>query len=141
MPQAYERLSNDEIIQYETRRREEVERKTTEHRSLSLLSIGQEVYVQDHKTSRWKFKGTIVGIRNRSRSYYVMVDGRRKLRNRRFLRPIEELEKSEGPCSKIQLDKSERLHSAFDQVEEPAAEAQSIRRSTRRKKKIIHYES
>ena len=129
MPQAYERLSNDEITQYETRRREEVERKTTEHRSLSLLSIGQEVYVQDHKTSRWKFKGTIVGIRNRSRSYYVMVDGRRKLRNRRFLRPIED------------LDKSERPHSAFNQVKEPAADTQLARRSTRHKKKTVRYAS
>ena len=89
MPQAYNRLSNEEINQYDSRRREEVEKKQIDRRSLQPLSVGQAVHIQNNKTLRWDSEGTIVGIRKKSRSYYVNIDGRRKLRNRIFLRPIE----------------------------------------------------
>ena len=95
LPQAYRRLSNEELEKFETLRREEVEARSRKKgsRNLPPLCIGQVVAIQDPISSRWDSRGTIKRILNKKRSYLVDIDGRKFLRNRRFLQPclIQEL--------------------------------------------------
>ena len=93
VPQAYRRLSNEEIDSFDERRREG-EMEVKKPRSMPQLKVGQEVLVQNPKSSlptskRWETKGTIVKKRSR-RSYIINIDGREYLRNRRFLKPYPE---------------------------------------------------
>merc|ERR1712020_191772 len=108
LPQAYKRLSDEEVEYHENRRREEVEdaAKKRSHRSLPPLSIGQLVLIQHPITNRWTSRGTITEKRSRGRSYYVDIDGKQFLRNRRFLRPclnqdLPHYEEEETPVESI----------------------------------------
>ena len=60
-------------------------------KSLSRLPLGMMVMLQDRptgtKTGRWSRKGIIVEVKRGRNTYKVEADGRRYLRNRRFLRP------------------------------------------------------
>ena len=60
-------------------------------RSLTRLPVGTLVVLQDRpvgaKTGRWSQKGTIVEIKKKRNTNLVEADGRKYLRNRRFLRP------------------------------------------------------
>ena len=88
LPQAYRRLSNEEIKSFEERREGEVEARYSKKgpRNLPQLCVGQLVVVQNPKTGRWESRGVIEKARSR-RSYLVNINGRQFLRNRRFLRP------------------------------------------------------
>jgi hypothetical protein len=56
------------------------------------LTDGQRVRLQDPLSKRWDALGTIVGVRAQGRSYIVERDGggRPLVRNRRYIKPIEE---------------------------------------------------
>ena len=58
-------------------------------KDLPQLQIGTKVRVQDSKTKRWSAQGIIKDIRDNGRSYQVEVDGKLKLRNRKFLKPVK----------------------------------------------------
>ena len=49
------------------------------------LYVGQPVLAQHVLTKRWDQRGTIIENRDNGRSYLVQMNGRRYLRNRRFL--------------------------------------------------------
>ena len=60
--------------------------------SLSTLDIGQRVLIQTPPSKSWDKKGHITAIRPTDRSYHVEFDsGKTSVRNRKFLRPINEL--------------------------------------------------
>ena len=55
---------------------------------LEPLEIGDNVVVQDPKTSAWSGKGTVHGKRDNGRSYIIdLAEGGRQIRNRRQIRP------------------------------------------------------
>ncbi|CAB4046036.1 Hypothetical predicted protein, partial [Paramuricea clavata] len=59
--------------------------KTT--RKLKQLHVNDEVWIQDHKTGKWRERGTITSIRKDGHSYVIVLpNGWRSIRNRRFLR-------------------------------------------------------
>ena len=137
LPQAYERLSNEEIRFFEAQRRKEVvDGAKGSSRSLPPLSIGQLVLIQDPKTNKWTSRGTITEIRAKGRSYYVNIDGKKKLRNRRFLRPclnqqLPHLQKG-SPISEGK---------PIQDTELSTTEAQPMRRSHRDRKKTVRFEA
>ena len=142
LPQAYRRLSNEELERFETLRREEVEKrnKRRHFRSLPPLVVGQIVSVQNPITNRWDSRGTIVKVRDRSRSYLVDINGTEYLRNRKFLRPclIQELPHlAPDPPEVIPILATPK------EEEVPTREVEGVplptRRSTRRPKKIVRY--
>ena len=55
---------------------------------MSLLHPGQNVLIQDPKTSLWSSTGTIISIRPDKLSYDVLIADRQFLRPRRLLRPM-----------------------------------------------------
>ena len=52
------------------------------------LHVGQPVIAQHVLTKCWDQRGTIIENRDNGRSYLVQMNGRKYLRNRRFLRPL-----------------------------------------------------
>ena len=56
--------------------------------SLPLLSPGQDVYMQDSKSSAWDRRGVISSVPPDKLSYVVQCDGRYFTRPRRLLRPV-----------------------------------------------------
>ena len=89
LPEAYQRISDHDFKEAEIIRGEE-RRKTKERTPSSpksSLDIGEKVLIQHWRTRRWDLSGVIVEKRNR-RSYLVEAEnGKRYLRNRKFLRP------------------------------------------------------
>ena len=53
---------------------------------LPQLTIGDKVRVQDPKSGQWLHQGAIVTVRENGRSYEIEINGKRYLRNRRYLR-------------------------------------------------------
>ena len=149
MPQAYNRLSNDEIDQLDARRREEVKNAKKDHRGLPHLTIGQLVIIQDPKTHRWVSRGKVTAVRKRNRSYVVDINGRSYLRNRRFLRPCLNQDLPHHDEDQISHPSDEdRVGDLIDEVrvESPTGclsedKTKPIRRSCRKKKKTVRYES
>ena len=90
-PEAYMRVSDSKFKEHEARRghrlRHEKNRVDQSSHTLEPFQPGEAVLVQDPKTSRWSTEATIISRRNK-RSYIVEVDGRKFLRNRRFIRPV-----------------------------------------------------
>jgi len=89
LPEAYQRISDHDFKEAEIIRGEE-RRKTKERTPSSpksSLDIGEKVLIQHWRTRRWDLSGVIIEKRNR-RSYLVEAEnGKRYLRNRKFLRP------------------------------------------------------
>ena len=149
MPQAYNRLSNDEIDQLDARRREEVKNAKKDHRGLPHLTIGQLVIIQDPKTHRWVSRGKVTAVRKRNRSYVVDINGRSYLRNRRFLRPCLNQDLPHHDEDQISHPSDEdRVGDLIDEVrvESPTGclsedKTKPTRRSRRKKKKTVRYES
>ena len=56
--------------------------------SLPRLSPGQEVYLQDSKSSAWDKRAIIVSMRPDNLSYIIKSDNRHFTRPRRLLRPV-----------------------------------------------------
>ena len=52
------------------------------------LYPGQKVLVLDFKTEKWTKPGTIISKNKYGRSYSVNIDGKTRLRNRRFIREL-----------------------------------------------------
>ena len=88
IPKAYERITEAELSAHEARRGRRMDKEKTykASRSLTPMKEGDIVYVQDPKTSRWDSTAKIIEKRSR-RSYFIETDGRRYLKNRRFLKP------------------------------------------------------
>ena len=99
-------------------------------RSLQTLEIGQKVLIQTPPSKSWDKKGHITAIRPTDRSYHVEFDsGKTSVRNRKFLRPIDEL-----PITTIPGQLGYDTH--FPQIEHPGP-----RRSARlaKKKKSVTF--
>ena len=153
LPQAYRRLSDEEIEFHENRRREEVRDAAKKHsrRSLPPLEVGQLVLIQHPITNRWISRGTIVEIRDRGRSYYIDIDGKRYLRNRRFLRPclnqdLPHYEEEEPVVKPILVQSTKEAEEAEVEEEvqpdverEAEPEAPPIRKSNRKPKKNTRF--
>ena len=90
-PAAYQRVSDEQLKSHEDRRgrsQTEVKKRIDRSsRSLEQLKTGDQVLVQDHKTLRWSKEAKVLSRRKNRRSYWVDIDGRRCIRNRRFLKP------------------------------------------------------
>ena len=69
---------------------------------LTRLEVGDNVYCQDYKTKRWNRKGTIIRVTG-PRTYQVEIDGKKFLRNRKFLRKDpgdpDDLEEADDPVA------------------------------------------
>ena len=80
-PSAYATTHTENIIR--------VARSPGDGKLLRKLSPGEAVFIQCPHTKRWTKQGVVSGMRPNGRSYFVEdEDGRRFLRNRRFLRRI-----------------------------------------------------
>ena len=56
--------------------------KTGAKKTSSILAVGNKLWIQCVATGLWDIPGTITGIRNDKRSYYVLTDkGTKTLRN------------------------------------------------------------
>ena len=99
---------------------------------LAGLEVGDNVYCQDFRTRRWNRKGTITH-RTGPRTYLVEIDGRKFLRNRKFLRKDpgdpDDLEETNDPAA----DPPEGPEADRNTPKTP--EVPQLRRSTRTKKK------
>ena len=89
LPEAYQRISDRDLKEAEIIRGEK--RRQTKERTpsnpKSILSVGEKVLIQHWRTRRWDLSGVIIEKRNR-RSYLIEAEnGKRYLRNRKFLRP------------------------------------------------------
>jgi len=99
-------------------------------RDLPVLSVGDEVSIQNRSTLRWDTPGKVVAIRDNKRSYIVenLITGNNVLRNRRFLRP--------SPVS------SDRTSDASDEQSHSTQSRPILRRSQRladKKKKTVTF--
>ena len=57
---------------------------------LQQLQVDQRILLQDPISKKWECKGKITGIRSNGRSYNIILDsGKKFVRNRAFLRPIQ----------------------------------------------------
>ena len=76
----------------ETERDIKVKAKFDQHaKNLPPLRNGQKVRIQDPVSKKWDTIGTITHKRDNGKSYSVLFpNGRTKLRNRRFLKPVQE---------------------------------------------------
>ena len=138
LPQAYRRLSNEELESFEDRRREEM--KVSTGKGLPPLEVGQLVIIQNPITRRWDSRGTITSKRERSRSYYVDIDGRQFLRNRRFLRPC--LNQDLSHLTLAQPEVKPILAKSIQDVttgHEDEVASEQVRRSSRRPKKTVRF--
>ena len=90
IPHAYKRITEEEFSEHEARRGKRMKKDKGNadkaSRSLEPLRPGDIVYVQDPKSSRWDSTARITEKRSR-RSYIIEADGRKYLKNRKFLRP------------------------------------------------------
>ena len=92
LPKAYDRLSDQALSEALTRREGMMAKVKKDfdagRRTLSSLPVGTFVAIQDRKTKRWSMRGTILEKKKNRNTYTVeSVNGRRYLRNRKFLRP------------------------------------------------------
>ena len=55
---------------------------------LHQLEVGTKVYIQDPKNKKWDRKGMITEVCENGRSYFVDIEDKRVLRNRKILRPV-----------------------------------------------------
>ena len=89
IPQAYKRITEEEFSEHEARRGKRMKKDKSNadkaSRSLKPLRPGDIVYVQDPKSSRWDSTARIFKKRSQ-RSYIIEADGRKYLKNRRFLK-------------------------------------------------------
>ena len=91
IPSAYERVPETKLAEHEARREERMEKHQsyadqTSH-SLNPMKPGDKVIAQNMLTKRWDAQGTIISRRRDGRSYWIDIDDRRYIRNRKFLRP------------------------------------------------------
>jgi hypothetical protein len=71
------------------------DRHTVKH---PTIGTGDKVLVQDTISKLWNKKGIILETRENGRSFIINVDGKRKLRNQKYLRLLRELDpKGETP--------------------------------------------
>ena len=69
---------------------------------LAVLSIGQHVLIQNPITLRWDDRGVIKDIRSDKRSYEIILsNGKPFIRNRKFLRPMENSPDLATPANSI----------------------------------------
>ena len=88
-PSAYKRIPDQIVAEHETKRRRKTDKLRVHANKSSRpkphLYVGQPVLAQHVLTKRWDQRGTIIENRDNGRSYLVQMNGRRYLRNRRFL--------------------------------------------------------
>ena len=145
-PYAYKRVSDDKLVLHADRGGKVRQNKKRHHdRSaveLEQLEIGDQVVIQDPKTSTWSNKGLITDIRDSGRSYIIdLASGGRQTRNRRQIRPsrVGQVHGSSGTIDhtkkNITTDGQLYVSGTKDQINSPIR-----RRSNRPKKKITYTE-
>ena len=91
-PSAYARIPDHIVAEHEAQRRRKTDKLRVHadrpSRPKPHLRVGQPVIAQHVLTKRWDQRGTITENRDNGRSYLVQMNGRKYLRNRRFLRPV-----------------------------------------------------
>ena len=91
-PSAYARIPDQTFADHEAQRRKKTEKlrihANRPSRPKPNLHVGQPVIAQHVLTKRWDQRGMITEDRDSGRSYLVQINGRKYLRNRRFLRPL-----------------------------------------------------
>ena len=89
---AYNRIPEHVIANHESQRRRRTDKKRIHANKSSRpkppMQTGQHVIAQHLLSKRWDLRGEIIESRDGGRSYLVLMNGRRYLRNRRFLRPV-----------------------------------------------------
>ena len=72
---------------------------------LQQLQLNQRILLQDPISKKWDCKGKITGVRSKGRSYEIILDsGKKFIRNRAFLRPIDENQQQTDTTNKIPDD-------------------------------------
>ena len=90
---------------------------------LKQLQVNQRILLQDPISKKWENKGKVTGIRSNGRSYEIILDsGKKFIRNRSFLRPINEIHQE------INTDDE-----ATDDMESPTRPRRSARLAKNRK--------
>ena len=89
LPSQYQSVNRqaiaDEVKKYHSTRKVSEDRRS---RPLSLLRVGQNVFLQCPTSLRWTRSGTVSSVRPHGRSYVIRLDnGRHLTRNRKLLRP------------------------------------------------------
>ncbi|TRY77164.1 hypothetical protein TCAL_15990 [Tigriopus californicus] len=92
-PIIYARVSDDQYEEAKRRKSEQYAKRVTwadkQSHDLSPLSVGDEVLIQNTRTSRWDSKGRVLSSLRNNRSYKIELDdGRLFYRNRRYLKQI-----------------------------------------------------
>ena len=100
LPIAYDLITDARLAKREAQREEKmVKHQSCANRSSrprTLMEPGQRVVAQNMKTQRWDQQATIIEKWPNGRSYVVNIDGQRRLRNRRFLRPSPVLDQADS---------------------------------------------
>ena len=102
-PSAYSRIPEHIMANHEYQRKRNTDKKRAHANKSSRpkpqMHTGQHVIAQHLLTKRWDLRGVIIESRDGGRSYVVLMNGRRYLRNRRFLRPIPHPQQHHAPSA------------------------------------------
>ena len=144
LPQAYERISDKTLYEAEILRgeRREIIKERTASCSRSDLSVDQRVLIQHWRTKRWDLSAVVLEKRNKNRSYLVEAEnGKRYLRNRKFLRPdtISMTEQSPETISMTEQSPEVNETSAEEIESKPKPILRRSERTTA-KKKTVYFE-
>ena len=145
-PYAYKRVSDDKLVLHADPGGKVRQNKKRHHDQsavqLEQLEIGDQVVIQDPKTSTWSNKGLITDIKDSGRSYIIdLASGGHQTRNRRQIRPsrVGQVHGSSGTIDhtkkNITTDGQLYVSGTKDQINSPIR-----RRSNRPKKKITYTE-
>ena len=145
-PYAYKRVSDDKLVLHADRGGKVRQNKKRHHDRSAVefeqLEIGDQVVIQDPKTSTWSNKGLITDIQDSGRSYIIdLASGGRQTRNRRQICPsrVGQVHGSSGTIGhakkNITTDGQLPVSGTKDQINSPIR-----RRSNRPKKKITYTE-
>jgi hypothetical protein len=102
---AYDRISDAKLAEHEARREEKMKKHQSHadqsSRPRTPMEPGHRVITQNMKTHRWDQQAIIVSRRPNGGSYVVNIDGRKHIRNRRFLRPslVPDQTEATGPVA------------------------------------------
>ena len=90
-----------------------MEYSTVSGTPLTQFPIGQRVLLQHPLTKSWDSKGRVTGMRPNGRSYDILLDsGKSFIRNRAYMRPIDEDEVDGDPDDHVNVDDVQPRRSA-----------------------------
>jgi hypothetical protein len=108
-------------------------------RTLSPLSVGQKVRLQDPLSHRWDKKAVIVRIREGGHSFEVLADNNKLyVRNRKFIRPLDSETSTTDKEEKKEVTTT--TNCSNKDVATTAISAPPLRRSKRTPKPSVRYD-